>query len=126
MVGVDRMGLRWNGLGRIKWCCGQEGHMSDDVEPFPRDVLHVETRQNGSGATIVVVGEFDMTGTEQFWAHVSEAVEARPGSLTIEARRLTFIDSVGLAAIVRAREAATEAGVDFRVSGTVAAASPNS
>jgi anti-sigma B factor antagonist len=90
--------------------------MSDDVEPLPRNVLHVETRQNGSDPTIIVVGEFDMTGTEQFWAHVSEAVEARPVSLTIEARGLTFIDSSGLAALVRAREAATEAGVAFRVS----------
>ena len=90
--------------------------MSDDVVPLARDVLHVETRQDGSDPTIIVVGEFDMTGTEQFWAHVSEAVQARPMSLTIEARGLTFVDSSGLAAMVRAREAATEAGVAFRVS----------
>jgi anti-anti-sigma factor len=97
-------------------CRGQEGHKSDDVEPLPRDVLYVETSPDGSAPTIIVVGEFDMTGTEQFWAHVSEAVEARPVSLTIEARGLTFIDSSGLAAMVRAREAATEAGVAFRIS----------
>jgi anti-anti-sigma factor len=89
--------------------------MSDDVGPLPRDVLHVETRQDSSGPTVIVVGEFDMTGTERFWAHIIEAVEARPVSLTIEARGLTFIDSSGLAAMVRAREAATEAGVGFRV-----------
>jgi anti-anti-sigma factor len=89
--------------------------MSDDAEPLPQDVLHVQTRQDSTGPTIIVVGEFDMTGTERFWAHVSEAVEARPVSLTIEARGLTFIDSSGLAAMVRAREAATEAGVAFRV-----------
>ena len=65
---------------------------------------------------IIVVGEFDMSGTEQFWAHVSEAVEAGPVSLTIEARGLTFVDSSGLAATPRAREAVTEAGVAFRVS----------
>jgi hypothetical protein len=41
--------------------------MSDDVEPRPKDVLHVETRQDGTAPTIVVVGEFDMTGTERFW-----------------------------------------------------------
>ena len=65
--------------------------MSDDVEPFPRDVLHVETRRDGATPVIIVVGEFDMTGTERFWAHVSEAIEARPLSLTIEARGLTFV-----------------------------------
>jgi anti-sigma B factor antagonist len=90
--------------------------MSDDVEPRPKDVLHVETRQDDAAPTIIVVGEFDMTGTERFWAHISQAVAARPVSLTIEARGLTFIDSSGLAAMVRAREAATEAGVGFRVS----------
>jgi anti-sigma B factor antagonist len=90
--------------------------MSDDVKPLPHDVLHVETRRDDAGPTIIVVGEFDMTGTEQFWAHVSEAVEARPVSITVEARGLTFVDSSGLAAMVRAHEAAIDAGVAFRVS----------
>jgi anti-anti-sigma factor len=62
------------------------------------------------------VGEFDMTGTEVFWTHVSEAVEARPVSITVEARELTFVDSSGLMALARARDAATEAGVTFRIS----------
>ena len=57
-----------------------------------------------------------MAGTEVFWAHVSEAVAARPVSITVEARGLTFVDSSGLMAIMRARDAATEAGVTFRVS----------
>jgi anti-anti-sigma factor len=62
------------------------------------------------------VGEFDMTGTEVFWAHVSKAVEARPVSIRVEARGLTFVDSSGLMALARARDAATEAGVTFRIS----------
>jgi anti-sigma B factor antagonist len=90
--------------------------MSDEVEVSPGDVLYVETRQDGAGPIIIVAGEFDITGTEVFWAHVSQAVEARPVSITVEARGLTFVDSSGLAAIVRAREAATNAGVQFRVS----------
>jgi anti-anti-sigma factor len=90
--------------------------MSDDVEPLPTDVLYVETRQDGTGPTIIVVGEFDTTGTEHFWAHVSEAVEARPVSITVEARGLTFIDSSGLMASVRGRDVAAEACVVFRVS----------
>lgn len=97
-------------------CRRQEGYMSDDVESLPQDVLHVETRQDSTGPTVIVVGEFDMTGTERFWAHVSQAVAAHPVSVTIEARGLTFVDSSGLAAMVRARETATEAGVGFRVS----------
>jgi anti-anti-sigma factor len=87
-----------------------------DVEPLPKDVLYVETRQDGAGPVIIVVGESDVTGVEVFWAHVSEAVEARPVSITVEARGLTFVDSCGLMALARARDAATEAGATFRIS----------
>src|SRR5262245_18672278 len=91
--------------------------MSDDVEPLPTGALYVETkRDGGSGPTIVVVGEFDMSGVEVFWAHISEAAEARPASITVQARGLTFIDSSGLMAIVRARDAAVEVDATFRVS----------
>lgn len=88
--------------------------MSDDVEPSLDDLLYVETNYD-DGATIVVVGEFDLTGTAPFWAAVSEALATHPPSITVEARGLTFIDSSGLAALVRAREAAAEAGVAFGI-----------
>ena len=49
--------------GREGWvatagCHGQEGHVSDDVEPSRGDLLHVEVNYDGV-ANIVVVGEFD-------------------------------------------------------------------
>jgi anti-anti-sigma factor len=90
--------------------------MSDRPEPAPGDALYVEAKHDGASPTIVIVGEFDMTGVEVFWAHVSQAVEARPVSVTVEARGLTFVDSSGLMALARARYAATEAGATFRVS----------
>lgn len=37
-------------------------------------------------------------------------------SITVDARGLTFIDSSGLTALLRAREAAVDAGVAFRLS----------
>jgi anti-anti-sigma factor len=36
-------------------------------------------------------------------------------SVVVQARSLTFIDSSGLMALMRARDAATEAGVAFRI-----------
>jgi|Tabmets5t2r1_1033131.scaffolds.fasta_scaffold09308_3 hypothetical protein len=50
---------------------GRRDTMSDDAEGFRAETLHVEARPDDGGATIVVVGEFDMTGTKSFWAHVS-------------------------------------------------------
>lgn len=86
-----------------------------DVEPSPDDVLRVESRATSTEATIVVEGEFDMMGTELFWAHVCETLAARPRSIAVDAGGLEFIDSAGLMALVRAREAAVAAGVTCRV-----------
>ena len=88
--------------------------MSDDAEPSLGDALYVEVNYDGA-ATIIVIGEFDMSGASRFWAHVSEALATRPASMIVEARGLTFIDSSGLSALLRARDAAAEAGVAFGV-----------
>ena len=89
--------------------------MSDQPQPSPRDVLGVEVKYDRTEATIVLVGEFDMTGTEPFWGTVDEVLATRPESVVVQAHRLTFIDSSGLMALVRARDAATAARVAFRV-----------
>jgi anti-anti-sigma factor len=90
--------------------------MSDDPGPFEGELLRIEARRDRSGVTIVLAGEFDLTGTERFGAFVSDALAANPKALTIEAGGLEFIDSSGLQALLLARDAATEAGVAFRVS----------
>jgi anti-anti-sigma factor len=90
--------------------------MLDEAKSTPGDVLYVEAKSDGTEAAIIIVGEFDMTGTGRFWAAVSEVLGTRPVAVTIEARGLTFIDSSGLMALVRARDAATESGVQFRLS----------
>jgi anti-sigma B factor antagonist len=84
--------------------------MSDERESF-QAAHHHEAGQS----TIVVEGEFDLTAVERFQACVSEALAAHPGSITVDARGLTFIDSSGLQAWLRARDAAAQAGVGFRV-----------
>jgi anti-sigma B factor antagonist len=90
--------------------------MSDDPEPFQSEVLRIEANRDQSGITIILAGEFDLTGTERFWAFVSEALAADPKTVTIDSSGLEFIDSAGLQALLRALDAATEAGVAFRVS----------
>jgi anti-anti-sigma factor len=89
--------------------------MSDQPQPSPGDVLYVEAKSDGTKATVILVGEFDMTGTERFWGTVDEVLAARPTSIVLQARGLTFIDSSGLMALMRARDAATAAGVAFSI-----------
>jgi anti-sigma B factor antagonist len=95
--------------------------MSDDRTPSPSDDshdedLHVRAEQDRAGTTIFLEGEFDLTGTDRFWAVLSEALAASPRSIILNARGLTFIDSSGLQALLQARAAATDAGVALLVS----------
>jgi anti-anti-sigma factor len=90
--------------------------MPDDVEqPVPADSLRVAAGYVGTEVTITLEGEFDLGGTELFWAYASEALDSQPRSIVVDATGLTFIDSAGLVAIWRARDAAHAAGVAFRV-----------
>jgi anti-anti-sigma factor len=78
--------------------------------------LDVETRQGRTEATVTVAGSLDQQSSASFRACVNEAVGTRPASVAIDAHGLTFVDEAGLAALLRARHAATEAGAAFRVS----------
>jgi anti-sigma B factor antagonist len=91
--------------------------MPDDVErPVPADSLRVEAGYVGSEVTVTLEGEFDLGGTDLFWVYASEALDSQPRSIVVDAAGLTFIDSAGIMAIWRARDAAHTAGVTFRVS----------
>jgi anti-anti-sigma factor len=89
--------------------------MSGDAEPSPGDVLHVEARYDDTEATVILDGEFDAAGLARFWRYLSAVLAPHPLSVAVDARGVTFIDSAGLLALVPARDAATEAGVAFRV-----------
>ena len=89
--------------------------MSRDVEPSPDDVLNIEAIYDDAEATIILDGELDMAGLARFWGYVSAVLAPHPLSLAVDVLGLTFIDSSGLAALLRARDAATEAHVAFRV-----------
>jgi anti-sigma B factor antagonist len=90
--------------------------MSENADPVHGEPLRIEANYEGSEATIIVEGEFDLTGAEHFGAFFSEALAASPRLITLHVPDLTFIDSSGLQALLQARAAATDAGVAFRVS----------
>ena len=91
--------------------------MSDDADPTRAELLRVEVRYGDSDATLVLEGEFDSTGVESFVACAVDALATYPESIAIDARGLTFTDSSGLTALLRARAAAGTAGVAFRIRG---------
>lgn len=80
--------------------------MPNRVEPFePDETLWIEARYLGTRATLTLEGEFDMTGTRALWAHVNDAIKSRFDAIIVDAGGLKFIDSSGLLALIRAREA---------------------
>jgi anti-anti-sigma factor len=89
--------------------------MSENAEAFRAESLRIEASEDRTGATITLKGEFDMTGTERFWSFFSEALAAAPRTISVDTSALEFIDSSGLMALIRARDAAIEAGVGFDV-----------
>jgi anti-sigma B factor antagonist len=70
---------------------------------------------HGTETVIIIEGEFDLSGVPRFRACVREALETHPGLITVDARALRFVDSTGLAALLRARAVADKAGVAFRL-----------
>ena len=72
--------------------------MSENAEAFRAESLQIEASQDRNGATITLMGEFDMTGTERFWSFLSEALAATPRTIVVDTSALEFIDSSGLVA----------------------------
>jgi anti-sigma B factor antagonist len=89
--------------------------MPDDAVPSP-DELVVKATGDDSNPVIVVAGELDATGTQWFGACLSAVLDKHPGSIAIDTRGLTFLDSSGLRSLLIARAAAEEAGAAFRIS----------
>jgi anti-sigma B factor antagonist len=87
--------------------------MSHDAEP---ELLPIDAEYRRSEVTVVLRGDFDLTGTARFWAHISEALGRTATSITVDARDVTFIDSSGVGALLRARAEADKRGAAFRIS----------
>jgi anti-anti-sigma factor len=90
--------------------------LADDEESSGTELLRVVLLRNGTEATVIVVGHLDAESSGRFRDRVEGLLATRPGSIAIDASGMTFVDSSGLAALLRARHAVTtEAGGRFRV-----------
>ena len=63
----------------------------------------VEPVAHGSGTTVVaIVGELDMASVEDVEGEVDAIIETAPDRLTFDLSRVTFMDSSGIAMLIRA------------------------
>jgi anti-sigma B factor antagonist len=69
---------------------------------------HLETARVGRAAYLVLVGEFDLSCADRFKETLKKSVADRPEDLVIDLRSVTFIDSTGLALLLKADTLARE------------------
>jgi anti-anti-sigma factor len=79
-------------------------------------LLDVSLRTDGTEATIVLVGDFDLSSTLVFWEVFERVLGARFEVVVVDAGGLTFADSTAIVTFLRAREAAEDQEIEFRVS----------
>ena len=66
-------------------------------------------------AVITLTGEFDVVCADAFKRRLAESIEDEPPHVVIDLRPLTFIDSTGLALLLRVNEMAADHGFELWV-----------
>jgi anti-sigma B factor antagonist len=82
---------------------------------FEPELLRIEARHEAGTVTFKVAGELDTTTRSYLQARIEDVLASRPESVTVDGSELTFLDSSGFAALLRARARAKEAAVPFRI-----------
>ena len=72
--------------------------------------LEISTERRESRTRIALVGELDIASTPRFEEGLAAVEADTPGVLVLDLRRLEFIDSTGLRAVIAADERARAAG----------------
>jgi anti-sigma B factor antagonist len=84
--------------------------LAQDPLSFHCNVLAVKDQ-----AVLAVHGDLDLATAPQFSRVASTACDMPVSALTVELSRVTFLDSSGIQALVTARNAACERGLEFRL-----------
>ena len=75
----------------------------------------IETDRRGDVIHITLAGQLDLSCNDRFLDHLREARDANPKHLVIDLRELTFVDSTGLALLLRANGVAHQYGFDLSI-----------
>jgi len=77
----------------------------------------IHRRTEGEQGLITLSGEIDYSNAPQLDAAVRQVLESGVRRLAVDFAAVSFVDSACLSALVRAREATREAGVDLVLAG---------
>ena len=80
--------------------------------------IEVSTERSDGLLTVAVAGDIDVATAPALEAAIVEALDATVGAgLCVDLSRVNFLDSSGIAALLRGRRAADGRGVAYRVTG---------
>ena len=71
--------------------------------------------RDGGVVTVALHGEVDVLNVEQVRVALGEALAQRPGRIEVDLADLSFIDSIGLGALIFGFQRSRDAGVGFRL-----------
>jgi anti-sigma B factor antagonist len=74
---------------------------------------HLETARVGSAAHIVLIGELDLSCVKRFGEAFNGSMADRPTDLVLDLRSMTFVDSTGLALLLKVDNFAREEGLNL-------------
>jgi anti-anti-sigma factor len=77
--------------------------------------FEIEERRAGIRALVGMSGDLDFTAAPRLGDAIDRLLEARAHELWVDLRKLAFIDSTGLAALIGARRRADAAGAKLRL-----------
>jgi anti-anti-sigma factor len=78
-----------------------------------QELFSVDTTSDGPNPVVVLRGEFDIAAEEQAENALARVLASRPGSLAVDLRELTFLDSTGLRVLLRLRRHCHECTCDL-------------
>ena len=70
----------------------------------------MDVTRTGRTAVITLTGEFDVVCADAFKRRLADSIEDEPPHVVLDLRPLTFIDSTGLAMLLRVNEMAADQG----------------
>jgi anti-anti-sigma factor len=81
-------------------------------------MLTVTTTQEGETSTVTIVGEIDLATSTRVNRELDMALDRTPRRLHIELAAVPFMDTTGVAVLLKARRRALEQGCGFTVTST--------
>lgn len=85
----------------------------------PQTIVHgtsINPMRNAEGAAVIEVrGEVDTANAQRLRQLISDACRQRPTAIIVDLLFVTFIDSVGIGALVAGYNAAGRLGIPYRV-----------